>query len=513
MRTKRARLYSVGDYWLVPPGVPKHDPPYRDYGICWHDAAARQTRRLGTGETDLEDAKDAIKNHALTHGDGTHKDELVLQSLERYYLAYASKLPCAKNVKQTIDYVAQFWPTVMVSQADAGAQKALVANLRNLGMSDSTIARHFSMIVPAISYAIQFKHLPASLEFIRLAKRHWGMRTQPVKRKSISATKRQLSPQEWGRLFDTAMVRGEHCLRYLICAIATHARPSANVQLTGIQIDLEHETVDLNQPGRVQSKKRRPIVPMAPTFAKWLRAWDVPPNERVMLSKRGRPLRGHRFVERLIADAQVPDCTAYTFRHAVASWLAGAGIDKWERKAFLGHAVIDGGSTDDYTHYDPRYLRNAAMAIERLFEAIAEHTRFNLLRRVVEDQGDPAVLWESLPVGFCGDRAATRLHGAASQAPVPEAAVGGDTEGAGSRVPRTGTAHPPLTQTISLSYTPAAAWELRGSPAADLSEKAMYSGVFVTQPRCVLNATYVTLNSKAAAEIVFPIIHLELNGK
>jgi integrase len=460
---KRARLYTVGEFYLVQPGEPKHDPPYRDYGICWNDKAARQTRRLGTGETDFEQAKDALKEHALKHGDGEHKDELILQSLERYYLAYACDLASAENVKNTIEYVARFWADKMVSQLDATAQKYFTTKLRGLGIADATIVRHLGVISPAISYAIQFKHLPKRLAFVYLEKRHWGARTHLVKRKSIAASKRGLSPEEWGRLFDSAMVLGRHYVRYLICAIATHGRPTAITELTGRQVNLEYRTVDLNQPGRVQSKKHRPVLPLAPTFAKWLVAWAVAPDERIITTQSGRPMRRHRFVERLIAHAQMPDCNPYTFRHAIASYLAGSGIDKWERKRFLGHTVVDGGPTDDYTHYDPRYLRHAAEAIECLFEAIAPHTAFNLLQVVLDDQGDPELLWNSQPVGFHEERAATRLCGT-----LPRVTTRGDTEGAGSGAPGTGTAHPPLTQTISLrldaseSPTVVRTWEARG---------------------------------------------------
>lgn len=404
-RTQDAgKLYPVGDFWLVPP-----DAKYKDYGIKWYDSAARQTRRLGTGTTDLDEAKFKIKEHALRHGDGQHKDELVLQSLERYYEAYGRNLPSAEAIEQAIGFVAEHWSDVMVTAVDATAQKALVFKLRRHGLADSTISCHIARIFTAIRYAVQFKNLPAAIMPTRLHRRFWGVRMEPVTRKSSKPSKRQLSPEEWGRIFDAAVEADyEHGLRYMITAIGTHARPAALRQLTGKQIDLEREIVDLNPPGREQNKKRRPIVPMAPTLQKWMAHWATQPGAHV-ITQNGLPLANVDSIAWLIERSKVPNCTPYTFRHSVASWLAAEGIEKWERKCFLGHSVIDGGATDDYTHYDPRYLRNAAAAIERLFEAIAQHTAFNLLRVALGDQGAPSGLWDTVPAAFLGHHDGTKL--------------------------------------------------------------------------------------------------------
>lgn len=390
---KGDRLYTVGDFWLVPP-----DEKYTDYGTKWYDKSARQTRRVGTGKTDLEDAKDELKAHALKHGDGQHKDELVLQTLERYYLAYAVNLPTGKSVKQTIKFVMLYWPEQMASAIDADTQKRFITKLRDYGLSEDTIGRYFNNIFAAIRYAMQFKHLKFKVTPVRLGKRHWGVRTQARMRKSTKAAKRQLSPQEWGALFDAALEKGDHCVRYLITAIGTHARPAAILELTGAQIDAQHGTIDLNPAGREQNNKHRPIIPMARTLAAWVSSWAPGPGDLV-ITENGGPV-ALKQIRTLIEHARIGPCVPYTFRHSVASWLSAQAIDRWERKSFMGHTVVDGGKTDDYTHYDPRYLRNAAEAIERLYEAIAPHTRVNLLRATLEDQGPPEALWAALPPTF-----------------------------------------------------------------------------------------------------------------
>lgn len=477
LKRKPERLYTVGDFWLVPPGEP--DARYADYGICWYDRPARQTRRLGTGKTDFAEAKDVINEHALTHGDGEHKDELLLQTLERYYLAYAIDLPTeGKGVQQTIKFVAKYAPAAMVSGIDAPWQKKFVKDLRDYGLAEDSITRYLTNVFAAIAYALQFKHLKLKAKPVRLSKKHWGPRTQARIRQSTQPSRRNLSPEEWGQLFDAAMDKGEHCVRYLITAIATHGRPSAIRTLTGQQFDFAHGTVDLNPPGREQNDKRRAIIPMAPTCLAWAKSWQVAPQALVISDSGGAPMRSLKPIRTLIARAKMPNCIPYTFRHAVASWLATQGVDRWERKVFLGHLVIDGGSTDDYTHYEPQYLRSAAAAIERLFEAIAPHTRFNLLRKVIEEQGEPDALWSSVPVALYGACAAAthlllaRPEGAAVSAAEPP---GGATPAGGGPTPNhpaksSLTRSPAVHTSVSPGTSGTVAWELRRKEGGDSVE-------------------------------------------
>lgn len=392
----RKRLYELGRFWLVPP-----DEKYWDYGISWNDKSARQTRRVGTERTDFEAAKIAIHKHALEHGDGSHQDELLLVTLQRYYLSYAKDIPAAKNVTVTIKFVTEHIAGTMVSEFLADVQRDFVRKLREHGLADNTIARHFTDIFSALGYAVQFNHLskfPA-----RLAKRFWGERTQPRSRKSIDATKRALTMEEWGRIFDVCARGGEDGvrMRYLILQLGTIGRPSAVIEVTGQQIDLVNGILDLNPPGREQNKKRRPKIPICETFAKWLTAWNVPGEQHCLLH-RAKPIATRNFIRKVIREAKVPNCNPYTFRHSISSWLAWRGVSKWERKKAMGHAKIDGGSTDTYTHFDPTYLRSVAVALEELFQAIAPHTRFNLLRTVIEDQGAPEALWAGIPRALFG---------------------------------------------------------------------------------------------------------------
>ncbi len=78
----------------------------------------------------------------------------------------------------------------------------------------------------------------------------------------------------------------DHMRAFLAILIGTAARPEAALQLTRFQCDLERGTINLNPPGRAQTKKRRPILPMAD----WLRPW-IEAADGHLVAYRGRPVR------------------------------------------------------------------------------------------------------------------------------------------------------------------------------------------------------------------------------
>lgn len=63
-----------------------------------------------------------------------------------------------------------------------------------------------------------------------------------------------------------------HVHLYSIIMLSTHGRSEAALELDGSQI--VDRCIHFNPPGRLQTKKRRSIVPIAPTLAPWLEGID-----------------------------------------------------------------------------------------------------------------------------------------------------------------------------------------------------------------------------------------------
>ena len=383
-------------------------PPYGKftaYRIEWYDPESRQTVGVSTRSTDLQDAQEIFARHALEHSQARgnpnlRKDEPVAQALSRYYLQYANKLASWKFARYAMKEANEIWKETLVSQIDAAKQRRFVEYFRNKGVSDSTLIRAMDVVFAAIRHSADEGHLAKDLIPLRLSQKKWPPRTQPRRRASIGASKRELTLEEWALLYDhcvdwDAFDAGQlsdpgNGFRYLILATGTGGRPEAISDVTSHQINAQHDLLDLNPPGRQQNNKYRPLIPMAPTLAAWVKAWSTVTPQGHYLGYRGLPIEPtSEFFRRYIRLAKISHCTPYTLRHSIFSWLAHHGVDRWERKRFMGHKRPDQGSTDDYTHYDPKYLRNAANCIQQLFEAIAPLTRANILRRTYEDQPVP----------------------------------------------------------------------------------------------------------------------------
>lgn len=71
---------------------------------------------------------------------------------------------------------------------------------------------------------------------------------------------RYLSREELEKLLEH--VNTPHVRLFIILAVTTGARMSALLELTWNQVDFKHRTINFNQPGREQTNKRRPEVPI-----------------------------------------------------------------------------------------------------------------------------------------------------------------------------------------------------------------------------------------------------------
>ncbi len=178
---------------------------------------------------------------------------------------------------------------------------------------------------------------------------------------------RALSVAELARLWDAEMP--QHVRMFLVLLLGTAGRPEAVLELTRFQCDLDRGTINLNPPGRTQTKKRRPILPMADFLRPWIEATPAGP----LVAYRGRPVRylSHAFQNLRDAAGFGRDVTAYTIRHTVATQLMARGVPELEIAAVMGHRMPNVRTTGRYLHVAPAYLANARQALDDLANDIA----------------------------------------------------------------------------------------------------------------------------------------------
>lgn len=189
----------------------------------------------------------------------------------------------------------------------------------------------------------------------------------------------------------------EHVFRYSITALNTWARPEAIMDMDFFeQIDLNTGLVDLNPPGRVQTKKRRPLIPLTDNLRGWHLAWGAP---RPFLYQ-GVPVQS---VKKSFGTASKraggPAITPYSLRHFMATMCrrvvlpSGRRVSKEQRSTWMGHVVNEGSTTTDwYEAFDPDFLEDARAATDQILRELDTLTTRSLFAPTALSQTRMAVI-------------------------------------------------------------------------------------------------------------------------
>jgi hypothetical protein len=77
-------------------------------------------------------------------------------------------------------------------------------------------------------------------------------------------------------VIDTIFEQDEHAFRYFVIALNTWARPEAIHELNfSSQVDFEYGIINLNPSGRLQTKKRRPVIQLTKNLRCWAQEWRL----------------------------------------------------------------------------------------------------------------------------------------------------------------------------------------------------------------------------------------------
>jgi hypothetical protein len=169
----------------------------------------------------------------------------------------------------------EFWPTDPVAAITIEEQERFVRHLRERGLVNGTIKRMAGVLGAALRRAYNTNQLAAVPAVLKPT--YFG---PDVERQRI------LTLDEMKVLWEAKMPF--HLRVYLVISINTAARPEAILELKSEQIDLERRLLRLNPPGRRQTKKYRPTLPISNTLLPWL---DLERDYQVQYKKRqDRPI-------------------------------------------------------------------------------------------------------------------------------------------------------------------------------------------------------------------------------
>jgi integrase len=230
-------------------------------------------------------------------------------------------------------------------------QERYIAARVQAGASLSRIAREFVTLRAAIRGAMKRGEL-STVPFIKYVETAEDQRDD-------EPFGRPLSMQEVAAIFNAAKTARTRL--FLMILANTLCRPGAALELTRFQVDFEHGLVNLNRPGRKQTKKFRPIVPMTGALRPWL---EAPGSDRYLAYGSQKVTTAKNLWRRLRAAAGLSgDVNSYSIRHTMARELRKRRVPTEQIELMLGHRRPD-KTTQRYAPYHPDYCQDAASAID-----------------------------------------------------------------------------------------------------------------------------------------------------
>ena len=171
---------------------------------------------------------------------------------------------------------------------------------------------------------------------------------------------RWLTKEEARALVDAA--RSPHIRLFLVLGLATGARAGAILDLTWDRVDFAHGTVDYRPPGRVQTNKRRTVVPMNATARAALEEAHRGRLTGHVIEYSGKPVGSvKKAVERLARQTGIA-VSPHVLRHTCAVWMAQADVPMQKISQYLGHTSL-AMTVAVYARYSPSFMADAGAAV------------------------------------------------------------------------------------------------------------------------------------------------------
>lgn len=360
-------------------------PERRTWVIVWYEKGRR--RICGTGTSDRREADHRLAEFLLAKPQSAPRigpAEPHLRGIADVLQAYAEEhgAELVGSGAQTLGYnlkaLLPFWGTLSVGDVREATCRAYVRHRG--GLSAGTIARELSVLGAAINHDWKAGRLKVAVPVWKPAPappRELWLRREDVAR-LLRATRSRS-----GR---------RHLSTFVMLGIYTAARAEALLSLRWPQVSLQLGRLDLNQPGRLRTRKGRPILPIPRHLLLHLaqvrrRGSDL----GYVVTYAGRPIQSVKKGFRECCEAAAVWCeaqaarsavsseeraafqasakrlrlaTPHTLRHTSATWMARAGVPFPVIAAYLGHSTSR--TTERvYAHHSPDYLLPAAAAFDR----------------------------------------------------------------------------------------------------------------------------------------------------
>jgi len=358
------KIRELGGYWLTKIGQS------RNFYIAWNDHATRQRRVASTGTDDLQLAEQKLAEHVITTARPREADpaEVPLASvLLWYWNEHGKHLATSNSAKHASFLWNTFFGEASVADITRDRLDAFIAWLHHdKGLKMKSVSRHLSVGRAALIRAHKYGRI-RSVPFIA------EVEVEPFHRFSMKP------PQMAAML---GAIDAPHIRMFCMVGACTLARPENLLDLRLDQVDWHDEVIRLNPPGRKQTKKYRPVVPVCRTLRPWLEHAQEHNNEYVVEYAGRRIKSAKRAFRTLRRRCNFPDSfTAKSIRHSMGRELVRARVNPWEVSVMMGHKKPAGASATtmiyvgtDPDDVGPDHCAESAQAIDMYFENLKRIT-------------------------------------------------------------------------------------------------------------------------------------------
>jgi integrase len=354
---RRARRDNEGGHasvWLILDGKDQ-----RSTGCPAHDIAGAECVL----------AKYIASKHARAarHAGSRDPDQIpVADVLTLYLIDVVPKHARPDETKGRIKELDKFFGNRMLTYITGETCRAYVAQRS----TDAAARRELEDLRAAINYHrrenLHDKIVSVALPNERVPRDRWLTRSEAAKLVRSAWHYREVQKGH-----ATGRQSRQHIARFILVALYTGTRASA-VCGAALQPTVDHGWIDLDRgvfyrraPGKRETKKRQPPVPLPAQLLGHLRRWKRQ-GQRFAVEWNGKPVKSIRKAFASAAqDAGLgDDVIPHTLRHTAATWLMQAGTDMWQAAGFLGMTVEMLSAR--YGHHHPDHLSGAKGAFARL---------------------------------------------------------------------------------------------------------------------------------------------------
>ncbi len=311
------------------------------YAIVWYEDGKRHRSKLKavdrpSAEAEARQEFEAADTTVWTTG----------QIVEGYISHLAKRNPPSlQRRKDAWKAMASYWENVLPDLIDEEMCREYRAQRL---VSDSTAAYELRMLATALAWA--------------LIKGKIAERPHMWFPPKACYEVRYLERDEFERFF--AAVKAPYARLFVEIGLYTLARPTAILELKWAQVDFERSQIVLNPPGRRQTAKKRPIVPMNDELRESLLKAYAARQSSWVIEKAGKPIRSVKKAFQAASQRSGVKATPYTLRHTGAVWAAEEGASMPELAQLMGHDD-DRTTQRHYARFSPEYLSHIAEKVAK----------------------------------------------------------------------------------------------------------------------------------------------------